>query len=76
MLLAITESQWETSWFEVKFQTQASTKIPLESSHQGLSISVIQIWWFLCQIIQSYYDQLTAENFPGETDLVTQPTPD
>ncbi len=52
MLLAIAGSQWETSWFEVKFQTQMSTKIPLESSHQGHFIGVIQIWWFLCQIIQ------------------------
>jgi hypothetical protein len=43
MLLAIAGSRWETSWFEVKFQTQTSTKIPLESSHQGLFISVIQI---------------------------------
>jgi hypothetical protein len=54
MLLAIAGSQWETSWFEVEFQTQMSTKIPLESSHQGLPIDVIQIWWFLCQIIQLY----------------------
>jgi hypothetical protein len=36
MLLAIAGSRWETSWFEVEFQTQTSTKIPLESSHQGL----------------------------------------
>ncbi len=54
MLLAIAGSQWETSWFEVKFQTQTSTKIPLESSYQGLSIGVIQTWWFLCQIIYNY----------------------
>ncbi len=52
MLLAIAGSQWETCWFEVKYQTQTSTKIPLESSHQGLYIGVIQIWWFLCQIIR------------------------
>jgi hypothetical protein len=52
MLLAIAGSRWENSWFGVKFQTQLSTKIPLESSHQGLFIGVIQIWCSLCQIIR------------------------
>ncbi len=51
MLLALAGSQWETSRFKVNFQTQTSTKIPLESSHQELSIGVIQIWCFMCQII-------------------------
>ncbi len=32
MLLAIAGSRGANSWFRVKFQTQASTKIPLESS--------------------------------------------
>jgi hypothetical protein len=46
MLLVIAGSQWENVWFGVKFQTQMSTKIPLESSDQGLSIGVIQMQWF------------------------------
>ena len=40
MLLAIAGSGGQNSWFGVKFQTQTSTKIPLESSDQGLSIGV------------------------------------
>jgi hypothetical protein len=42
MLLAIAGSGGENSWFGVKFQTQTSTKTPLESSDQGLSIGVIK----------------------------------
>ncbi len=42
MLLAIAGSRGENCWFGVKFQTQTSTKIPLESSDQGLSIGVIK----------------------------------
>ncbi len=41
MLLAMAESRWEIGWFGVNFCTQTSTKIPLESSDQGLSIDVI-----------------------------------
>ncbi len=44
MLLAMAGSQWEIGWVGVKFQIQTSTKIPLESSHHGLSIDVIKIW--------------------------------
>jgi hypothetical protein len=50
MLLAIAGSGGENSWFEVKFQPQTSTKIPLESSDQGLSIGVIKTQWFYCEI--------------------------
>ncbi len=46
MLLAIAGSQGENCWFGVKFQTQMSTKILLESSDQGLSIGVIKMHWF------------------------------
>jgi hypothetical protein len=52
MLLAIAGSGGQNSWFGVKFQTQTSTKIPLESSNQGLSIGVIKTQWFqYCEII-------------------------
>ncbi len=51
MLLAIAGSRWENVWFGVKFQTQTSTKIPLESSDQGLSIGVIKMQKFHCEII-------------------------
>jgi hypothetical protein len=51
MLLAMAGSRWEIGWFGVNFWTQTSTKIPLESSDQGLSIGVIKIWWFPCEII-------------------------
>ena len=40
MLLAIAGSQLEYVWFGVEFQTQMSTKIPWESSDQGLTIGV------------------------------------
>jgi hypothetical protein len=50
MLLAIAGSGGKNSWFRVKFQTQTSTKIPLESSDQGLSINVIKTQWFHCEI--------------------------
>jgi hypothetical protein len=33
-------------WFGVNFWTQTSTKIPLESSFQRLSIDAIKTWWF------------------------------
>ncbi len=46
MLLSIAGSWGENSWFGVKFQTQTSTKIPLESSDQGLFIDVIKMQWF------------------------------
>jgi hypothetical protein len=39
-------------WFGVNFWTPTSTKIPLESSFQRLSIDVIKTWWFYCKIIQ------------------------
>jgi hypothetical protein len=48
MLLAIAGSGGQNSWFGVKFQTQTSTKIRLESSDQGLSIGVIKTQWFHC----------------------------
>jgi hypothetical protein len=51
MLLAIAGSGVQNSWFGVKFQTQTSTKIPLESSDQGLSIGVIKTQWFYYEII-------------------------
>jgi hypothetical protein len=51
VLLSIAGSGGQNSWFGVKFQTQTSTKIPLESSDQGLSISVIKMQWFHCEII-------------------------
>jgi hypothetical protein len=51
MLLAIAGSGGQNSWFGVKVQTQTSTKIPLESSDQGLSIGVIKMQWFCCEII-------------------------
>jgi hypothetical protein len=51
MLLAIAGSRWENVWFGVKFQTQTSTKIPLESSDQGLSIGGIKMQRFHCEII-------------------------
>ncbi len=51
MLLAIARSGGQNSWFGVKFQTQTSTKITLESSDQGLSIGVIKMQWFYCEII-------------------------
>jgi hypothetical protein len=41
MLLAMAGSQWEIGWFGANFRTQMSTKIPLESSDQGLLIDVI-----------------------------------
>jgi hypothetical protein len=43
MLLAIAGTGGENSWFGVKFQTQTSTKIPLESSDQGLFIDVMKM---------------------------------
>ncbi len=46
MLLAIAGSGGQNGWFGVKFQTQTSTKIPLEISDQGLSIGVIKTQWF------------------------------
>ncbi len=46
MLLAIAGSRGENSWFGVKFQTQTSTKIPLESSDQGIPIGVIKMQQF------------------------------
>jgi hypothetical protein len=45
-LLAMAGSRWEIGLFGVKFWTQTSTKIPLESSDQELLIGVIQIWLF------------------------------
>jgi hypothetical protein len=51
MLLAIAGSGGENSWLGVKFQTNTSTKIPLEGSDQGLSIDVINMQWFHCEII-------------------------
>jgi len=51
MLLAIAGSGGQNSWFGVKFQTQTSTKIPLESSDQGLSIGVIKTQWLYCKMI-------------------------
>jgi hypothetical protein len=42
MLLAIAGSGGQNSWFMVKFQTQTSTKIPLESSDQRHFIGVIK----------------------------------
>jgi hypothetical protein len=42
-LAATLGSRWENGWFGIKFQTQTSTKIPLESSDQGLSIGVIKM---------------------------------
>ncbi len=51
MLLAIAGSQGENGWFGVKFQTQTSTMIPLESSDQGLSIGVIKMQWFFEMIL-------------------------
>ncbi len=51
MLLAIAGSGGKNSWFGVKFQTQTSTKLKLESSDQGLSIGVIKMQWFHCEII-------------------------
>jgi hypothetical protein len=55
MLLAIAGSGGQNSWFGVKFQTQMSTKIPLESSDQGLFINVIKMQWFYCEIILYYF---------------------
>ncbi len=51
MLLAIAGSGGQNSWFGNKFQTQTSTKIPLESSDQGLFIGVMKTQWFYCEII-------------------------
>ncbi len=51
MLLAMAGSQWEIGWFGVNFWTQTSTKIPLESSDQGLFIGVMKIQWFYCKMI-------------------------
>ncbi len=53
MLLEMAGSWWEISWFGVNFWTQTSTRIPLESSCQGILIGVIKIWCFFCEIIQS-----------------------
>ncbi len=44
MLRAMAGSQWEVGWFGVNFLTQTSTRILLESSDQGLLISVLKIW--------------------------------
>jgi hypothetical protein len=63
MLLAIAGSGGENSWFGVKFQTQTSTKIPFESSDQGLSINVIKTQWFYCEII--LYSFLKVQNIAG-----------
>ncbi len=43
MLLAMAGSRWEIVSFGVNFWTQTSTKIPLESSDQGLPIGVIKM---------------------------------
>jgi hypothetical protein len=51
MLLAIAGPGGQNSWFGVKFQTQTSTKIPLESSDQRLSIDVMKTQWFYCEMI-------------------------
>jgi hypothetical protein len=51
MLLAMAGSRWEIGWFGVNFGAQTSTKIPLESSDQGLSIGVIKMQWFYCEMI-------------------------
>jgi hypothetical protein len=61
MLLAIAGSRWENVWFEVKFQTQTSTEIPLESSDQGLSIGVIEMQrfqWVTAKIGLNGLDQI------------------
>jgi hypothetical protein len=60
MLLAMAGSGGQNSWFGVKFQTQTSTNIPLESSDQRLSIVVIKMQLFYCEIIP--YQFLKVQN--------------
>jgi hypothetical protein len=71
MLLAIAGSGGENSWFGVKLQTQMSTKISLESSDQGLSIGVIKMQWFDCEII--LYQFLKVQNIAGSDSFWLRP---
>jgi hypothetical protein len=71
MLLAIAGSGGENSWFGVEFQTQTSTKIPLESSDQGLSIDVIKTQWLYCEII--LYQFLKGKNIAGSDSFWLRP---
>ena len=53
LLLAAIPGLWRgNGWFGVDFWTQTSTKIPLESSFQRLSIGAIKTLWFLCEMIR------------------------
>jgi hypothetical protein len=63
MLLAIAGSRWENVWFGVKIQTKTSTKIPLKSSEQGLSIGGTKMQWFYCEMI--LYLFLKVQNIAG-----------
>ncbi len=54
-------------WFGVKFLTPTSTKIPLESSLQRLSIGVIITWWFQCEMIQ--YKFYKVKNSAGSDNF-------
>jgi hypothetical protein len=71
MLLAIEGSGGQNSWFGVKFQTQTSTKISLESSDQGLSIGVIKTQWFHCEII--LYQFLKVQNIAASDSFWLRP---
>jgi hypothetical protein len=47
LLIAAMPVFWRgNGWFGVKFWASMSTKIPLESSLQQLSIGAITTWWF------------------------------
>jgi hypothetical protein len=71
MLLAIAGLGGENNSFGVKFQTQKSNKILLESSDQGLSIGVMKIQWFQCKII--LYSFLKVQNIAGSNSFWLRP---
>ncbi len=73
LLLAAMPVFWRgNGWFGVKFLTPTSTKIPLESSLQQLSIGAIKTWQCYCEMIryklykgysptiQMWYDRIHA----------------
>ncbi len=58
-------------WFEVKFWTPTSTKIPIESSLQQLSIGAIITWWFYCEMIG--YKFYKVQNIAGSDSFWLRP---